>query len=179
MSFDAAFSDVVLIEGGYSDNPLDSGGKTKYGITEGVARANGYTGDMRALPLETARAIYKAQYWDLLRLDSVDALSPIISHKMFDIAVNGGIATAGKFLQRALNVLNRQQTDFPDVVVDGLVGPGTLYALTRFKALRGDAGMAVLSKALNAQGGVRYIEIAEAVPKDEAFEFGWLVKRVA
>lgn len=179
MSFDASFHDTIIVEGGYSDNAFDSGGATRYGITEAVARANGYTGDMRALPLETARAIYKAQYWDLLRLDAVDAVSPVISGKMFDIAVNGGIATAGKFLQRALNVLNREQADFRDVVVDGLVGPGTIYALTRFKAVRGDAGMAVLFKMLNAQGGVRYIEIAEAIPKDESFEFGWIAKRVA
>ena len=58
MSFDTEFQRVVLIEGGYSDNPLDSGGKTKYGITEAVARAYGYTGEMRDLPLSVARAIY-------------------------------------------------------------------------------------------------------------------------
>lgn len=31
-------SHVVSLEGGYSDDPLDSGGKTNHGITEKVSR---------------------------------------------------------------------------------------------------------------------------------------------
>ena len=66
-TFITAFEKVIGIEGGYSDDPDDRGGKTKFGITEAVARAHGYRGEMRDLGLTTARKIYKSSYWDVLR----------------------------------------------------------------------------------------------------------------
>lgn len=50
---------VLKSEGGYVNNPKDKGGETKYGITVAVARANGYKGNMRNLPKQTAIDIYK------------------------------------------------------------------------------------------------------------------------
>jgi lysozyme family protein len=94
VSFDASFHSVILLEGGYSDDPRDAGGKTCYGITEAVARANGYAGAMDKLPLDKARTIYKSQYWDTLNLDAIDALAPIVAAKLFDMAVNCGVGFA-------------------------------------------------------------------------------------
>ena len=51
MEFDDAFTALELIEGGYSNDPQDPGGETMYGITARLARAYGYTGAMRDLPL--------------------------------------------------------------------------------------------------------------------------------
>jgi hypothetical protein len=60
---------VYAVEGGYSNNKKDPGGATMYGVTEEVARANGYRGDMRRFPKHcdgpaTACAdnIYVSQY---------------------------------------------------------------------------------------------------------------------
>jgi lysozyme family protein len=178
MNFDSAFHSVILLEGGYSNDPRDAGGATCYGITEAVARANGYTGDMTKLPLETARAIYKTQYWDVLRLDKVDQLAPIIAAKLFGMGVNCGIGFASKSFKRALNVLNDGGKDYPDVPLDDPIGPRTLFALTGYIAKRGQAGIVVLLKALNILQGKRYIELAEALPRDEAFEYGWIANRV-
>lgn len=50
-------------EGGYVNHPADRGGPTGFGITEAVARANGYRGAMRALPRDEAAAIYRRLYW--------------------------------------------------------------------------------------------------------------------
>ena len=54
MNFDQAFDALLEHEGGYSDHAADPGGKTRYGITEVVARSHGYRGDMRELPLDAA-----------------------------------------------------------------------------------------------------------------------------
>lgn len=71
-SFDGAFDALIGNEGGYSNNPKDPGGKTMWGVAERVARAAGYTGPMRELPRDTAKAIAKRLYWDPLHLDQFD-----------------------------------------------------------------------------------------------------------
>lgn len=174
------FAATLGREGGFSDDPKDSGGATKYGITERVARAWGYTGDMRDLPLDDAEAIAKAMYWDPLRLDQVDELAPSVAHELFDTGYNMGIAAAGRILQRALNALNREQADYPDVEVDGVVGLMTIAALRAYitRARRGKQGVAVLLRALNVLQGAEYIAIAERSPPKERFVFGWLLNRV-
>jgi lysozyme family protein len=60
-------------EGGFSSHPDDAGGKTRFSITEAVARANAYSGRMEDLPKELAETIAKNQYWDALRLDDISA----------------------------------------------------------------------------------------------------------
>lgn len=178
-AFAEAFENVIGIEGGYTDDPKDSGGATRYGITERVARAHGYVGDMRNLPLGTAQAIYRAQYWDLLRLDEIARFSRRIAHELFDTAVNMGVGVAGGFLQRSLNAFNRNAADYPDVTVDNVIGPMTVSALRRLLAIRGGDGETVILRALNSLQGARYIELAESRPKDESFAYGWMLRRVA
>lgn len=177
--FEEAFRRVVMVEGGYSDHPSDTGGKTQFGITEAVARANGYAGDMRVLPLATAKTIYKRQYWDTLRLDDVDAIAPRVADELFDTAVNMGVGIAGRFLQRVLNALNRGGADYQDAVIDGVVGPMTVHSLRAYIQRRGREGETVLLRALNALQGTRYIEISEGRPQNEAFTYGWFRNRVA
>lgn len=178
MSFDQAFARTVGSEGGYSNNAADPGGETRFGITVAVARAHGYTGDMRALPLATAMAIYRTAYWDMIHLDLIDANSPAIAAEMFDTAVNMGVSVPVPFLQRALNAFNRQGHDYPDMPIDGLLGKVTAAALKTFLAKRGSEGEKALLLLLNAEQAVRYLEIIERRPSSEMFFMGWM-KRVA
>ena len=173
--FERAWAHTGPKEGGYANHPNDTGKATKYGVTERVARANGYKGDMRNLPLETAMEIAKAQYWDVLNLDRVAALSEPIALEMFDTLYNGG--DVGAWLQRCLNVLNQQGKVYPDMSVDGRIGPMTLEALRAYLAKRGKEGEAVLLKAMNAIQGERFIRIAEGNQSQEAFIYGWLKNR--
>jgi len=172
-SFKQAADQVLRVEGAYSNHASDAGGKTMWGITEAVARANGYQGDMRNLTVEFALSIYKSQYWDTLRLDEVAEISQVVAEELFDTAVNCGVGVAGKFLQTALNSLNQQATIYPDTKVDGVVGPVSVHLLKQFMAKRGAKGEVVLMKALNCLQGARYIAIAEARPANEDFVFGW------
>lgn len=59
MDVGALIYGVIDREGGFVDNPADKGGPTCFGITEAVARANGYSGAMRQLPRSVAETIYR------------------------------------------------------------------------------------------------------------------------
>jgi lysozyme family protein len=112
MSFDEAFSRLLVHEGNFSDHKADTGGKTCYGITEAVAREAGYSGDMRELPLDKAKAIYRSSYWNPMRCEQ---MPEALRYDIFDGAVNSGVGQSIKWLQRALGV--------PD---DGKMGPVTI-----------------------------------------------------
>jgi lysozyme family protein len=177
--FDDAFRDLILVEGGYANDPKDRGGRTMYGITEAVARAHGYRGEMRDLNLATAKAIYKRAYWDAIRLDQVAEIASGVAVELFDTGVNMGVRVAVRFLQVALNALNREGRDYPDVDVDGSLGPGTLGALRSYVRVRGNEGKTVLLRALNGMQCARYIQIASTDPTQERFVYGWIKHRVA
>ncbi len=114
MNFDAAFDILIGHEGGYANHPRDPGGETMWGVTAQVARANGYKGKMIDLPRETAKAIYRADYWEPCR---ADLLPECIRFDVFDAAVNSGVGQAARWLQRAASVAD-----------DGAIGPITVAA---------------------------------------------------
>lgn len=114
MNFDVAFDLLLKHEGGYSDHASDPGGKTRFGVTEAVAREVGYRGDMRELPLDLAKRIFKDRYWDAVKAEQ---LPPAVRYAVFDAAVNSGPGQSAKWLQRALGVAD-----------DGVIGPKTIAA---------------------------------------------------
>ena len=171
--------ELIAREGDFVDHPADRGGPTRYGITEQVARAHGYTGDMRALPRDTAAAIYREQYWTTPHFDAIDAIEPTIAAELFDGGVNMGTARASMWLQRALNLLNRGASDYPDMGVDGQLGAVSRAALQSYRRARpGAEGLAVLLWMIRAFRTGRYAEIAEANPSQEVFEYGWIARQV-
>lgn len=178
MDVDTLIEEVIAREGGYSDHPADRGGATRWGITEAVARAHGFAGDMRHFPREEAVEIYRRIYWLRPGFDRVADHAPAIAAELFDTAVNMGPSVAAGFLQRALNALNRNAGDYPDVIADGRIGPRTIAGLAGFLAVRGVAGGTVLMKAIEALQGERYIQLAENRPGNEAFLYGWLANRL-
>lgn len=179
--FEEAIKRTIGVEGGYSDRPDDPGGKTRFGITEKVARAEGYTGDMAALPVELANAIYWRLYWEPLHLTSIALLSIPVALEMFDTAVNCGIGTEAGFLQRALNSFNTGDLDCDLLKIDYAVGAATVATLAAFLKKRGAAGETVLLRALNGLQFVRYLEIVEGSPKHSQATsmFGWVLQRVS
>ncbi|MGN6058710.1 MAG: glycoside hydrolase family 108 protein [Sphingomicrobium sp.] len=179
MDVDTLIDRLIEREGGYADHPADKGGPTCFGITEAVARAQGYAGPMRLLPREEAIAIYRRLYWLRPRFDQVASRSASVAAELFDTGVNMGPAVATTFLQRALTALNRNAKDYPDLTPDGRIGAQTLAALDAFLKLRGrSCGEAVLLRALEALQGERYLRLAERRPANEAFLYGWLANRI-
>lgn len=107
MNFDMAFDRLIGNEGGYIDNPQDPGGETSFGITRPTLREAislklvSYDTTIASLTREQAKVIYKALVWDRAHMDDYD---PAIAFQVFDFAVNSGIETAIRKLQRAVGV---------------------------------------------------------------------------
>lgn len=166
---------ILETEGGFVDDPSDSGGPTKFGITQSVAREFGYNGPMEDLSRETAFAIYSGHYWRAVRADELIKVSARITEEIVDTGVNLGPGGSVKFFQRTLNVLNSNQTLYVDLKFDGLMGPKTLAAFKECYRTRGES---VIMLALNCLQGAYYIALAERHPKNERFVCGWITKRV-
>lgn len=179
MSYKNEFiNEILAVEGGYVDDPQDSGGETNFGVTKRVAVKSGYNGPMKEMTRWQARAIYMTLYWDVLNLDIIEKLSPSVAKELADTGVNQGVGRAAEFLQRSLNVLNNQEKMYTDIVVDNDIGPATVRALQKYLELRGTGGELVLYNMLNCLQGAFYVTLAERRVKDEKFVFGWFTHRI-
>jgi lysozyme family protein len=185
--FDPALQRTLVHEGGYARDPRDRGGETYKGVArtrhpgwEGWARidrarrARGFPGNLAddAVLQAAVTAFYRRHFWEPLRGDVLPDQS--VAEELFDSGVNMGLTRAVEFLQRALNVLNRDGTLYADLVVDGDLGPKTLAALRAY--LKKDKAE-LLVTILNVLQGMRYIELMTQSPIQEAFARGWF-KRV-
>lgn len=168
---------VIGKEGRYSNHPADAGGETMWGITAARARAAGYRGEMAAMPCGAAIEIYRLYYWAQPGFDRLAEIDLPIASRLLDIGVNCGPVTAGRMLQRALNVLNNGGALWPDLVLDGLCGAMTRAALEAHLRHRGAEGRRVLLGMIAAQHSVYYLELAERKPSQEVFQWGWQLNR--
>lgn len=114
MTFEDCIKIVLKHEGGFVNDPNDRGGETNYGVTVAVARNYGYKDDMKDLPLQTAKDIYKANYWNKVKAND---LPEEVRYIVFDTAINMGVTRASKFLQEAVGVEQ-----------DGIIGSQTIAA---------------------------------------------------
>jgi lysozyme family protein len=156
---------IIDIEGGYVNHPDDPGGATKYGITERVARNYGYQGDMRDLPVETAREIYYNQYIIEPKFDRLT--NPQIQYEAFEQGVNMGQNRAVRHLQEAYNAIHYQT-----IQVDGMVGNQTL------KAVNNSPYQHDIYKIMNILQGAYYIKLTQQNSKYKSFIRGWVRHRV-
>jgi lysozyme family protein len=164
---------IIKAEGGYTNNPLDTGGETMFGITIKVARANGYLGAMKDMPKAVAQKIYKDIYFVQPKFEAVYNVSPAIAEELTDTGVNMGTGFAKPLLQAALNLLDKQL-----LVEDGDIGAKTIEALKAFLNKRGKDGEVTLLKTLNVMQGAHYIDITKNRPANKEFFYGWMKNRV-
>jgi lysozyme family protein len=176
-------SGVIQREGGgkYTNNPADKGGPTKFGITLATLqrwRKRPVTAaDVEALTESEARQIYRHLFVIEPNFTLVLDINVEIGIEVVDTGANMGPGVAATFLQRILNVFNARAKFYPDLKVDGNVGPATAAALRSYIAKRGAEGIAVMLKQLNHLQGARYQELAEKREENEDFVYGWIRER--
>lgn len=120
-NYDRSLALVLDSEGGYTNDPNDSGGPTNWGITIADARMywkhDATARDVRLMPLTVAKQIYHGKYWDRVGGDELPAG---VDYAVFDYGVNSGVHRANMVLQRLVGVAD-----------DGVVGPKTLAAVAK------------------------------------------------
>lgn len=185
---DAIIGSIIAVEGRiFTNDPNDPGGPTKFGIT--LKALSSYRGhpctadDVRNLQESEARDIYYQFYVTKPKFGPVLALAPKLGAECVDSGVNCGTERACMWLQTALNAFNRSNItppDYPELKVDGDLGPKTIGALGTFIRLRGATlAETVLLRAMNSQQGAYYLSLGLKDPKFESFMFGWFSQRVS
>ena len=181
----SAITRVIQREGGYVNDPADTGGETKFGISK-----KAYPNlDVANLTETQAAAIYKRDYWDAIGADQLPAN---IREIAFDAAVNHGVGTAKQLLAQAGNdpqKLLQLRANFYQQIVDanpsqakfidgwmnrlrdlaaGVVSaavPAAVAAPAAAPAAAPTAGFASATASLPAQAE-RYLADPAAVPRD-------------
>jgi lysozyme family protein len=86
---------LFTLEGGYTNDYLDRGGETKYGISKKAFPEV----DIKRLTIEKAQDLYYKHYWVAGRCGD---LPKYLQYIHFDSCVNHGVETANRLLQKGI-----------------------------------------------------------------------------
>ena len=184
--FETAYYLTNKIEGGYSNNKNDAGGETYRGISrvtnpywlgwdivDNIKKTNfsaetiNEALDKNEVLQNFVKVFYLNNYWDAILGNKI--ADQQIANEVYDNAVNMGVPQAGIYLQKVINILNRNQSLYKDITVDGKIGGGTIQTLEMAIKLNGSR------RVLNVINGYQmkhYLECMEKNPVDEIF-VGW------
>lgn len=182
--FNIAFERTSVSEGGWkADDPNDNGGETYRGVARnyhpnwlGWPMIDARKGDAGFPDVllghnslnELVEVFYLEEYWARSRCEE---MPQIIANEVYDNAVLMGVGKSGKILQKSLNVLNRNQKDYPDIDEDGHVGPMTLRVMRICVGTRGEA---TLHKVVNLFQASHILAVMMRDPRKEVWAGGWL-----
>lgn len=182
--FRLALAATLGHEGVYSADQLDPGGQTYMSISRVYWQTwPGWlvidewlrAGQSMAVNLtEAVEDFYYGNFWGRIQGDAVAAICPAVAYELFDTAVNLDVPDAVRFLQTALNMQNQYQRIYPDLALDGKLGPKTLNCLRRYLSYQpGNVGKneGIL---LNCMNGEQYMHY-KANPRHEYFR-GWFAR---
>lgn len=172
---DKITAEIALNEGGYVNDPDDSGGITNHGITMAFAQlhpelfaSDGKTvtvEDMKSMKVESAEQAYVDFFYTPAHFDKVPNVSNI-TMQLLDMAVNmgendkTGETEAVKVLQHAVSC----------ATIDGEIGPATLAAVNAHLSA---FGAAVVNDSIVHARFAFYEEVVKAHPQDAKFLDGW------
>lgn len=166
-SFTPALTNTEKWEGGYSNNPNDSGGETYRGISRhsfpswsgwAIIDATSNKNDLNSnASLQVLVGdFYHSTFWKYGAINN-----QAVANKLFDCAVNVGTVHSTKIAQQVCNI-----------PMDGLIGPNTISAINQKAS---DAFLSAFDSAAEAY----HKAIAADNPRDAAFLAGWLRRDAA
>lgn len=165
-NFQTAYAITAKHEGGYQANPSDPGNYNSLGQLVGTNRgisAKVYeswinrpptVADMKAISSTTARAIYKARFWDKIRGDELP--NQPVANILFD-----GVVNHGQGVRLAQEVL--------EVAQDNIFGPVTFSALVK-------TNPADFYTRYRERRRQYYYQLVSANPSLQTFLPGWLAR---
>lgn len=151
-TINAALDKVAGIEGGYVNDPSDSGGETNHGVTLKFLKSvqpGATSADLKALDKAQARALFDQHF---VKAPGIHRLPDVAQAEAVALSINAGPTAAIKVLQRAAGV-----------EADGKIGPGTIAAV---KKLSNDQIKAAVDGF--------YQRIVDRDPSQKRFLKGWL-----
>ena len=173
---------ILAHEGGFVDDPYDTGGATNYGISLRFLRA--LQGDLKTSPtekdplhtgdydsdgdldIEDVRHLTKAQAIEIYHKYfwlpyHYETLPEKVRAKVFDMAVNMGPRQSHKILQRSLRACGQ------DIAEDGILGPRTRGACQKENPDH-------LTIALRCEAAGFYRSLTAQKPNLNRYLKGWL-----
>lgn len=163
-------------EGGaiFTNDEKDSGGPTKYGITQRFAEEHGYKGSVEFLTLDEAIVLGKKGVWDKMHLDQIHTIAPPLAYMLYDAGYNCGWKRAGQWFQQWLTINNNGSAYYEDIVVDGYIGNASIYAFNQYLNKRGlNHGIRNLVWSFLGSQSTHYRDCALKNEKNERFIWGW------
>lgn len=171
---------VYAKEGDFVDHRDDPGGPTRFGVTEKVARKDGYRGDMRHFPKHCtlaikvcADAIYTRDYVERPGYMPLIEIEPAVAEELIDTAVNMGPPRPSRWFQSSLNELGGYR-----IKVDGKVGPATISAFRSYRSRWGSYGCVAMLDRLDAKQRGEYDRLVSVNGRLRTFHKGWVAHRI-
>jgi lysozyme family protein len=162
--FDQAFSYLLANEGfTYTNDPLDSGGPTKFGITQKTYES--FVGrlveaaEIKDLTIEEAKKFYFERYWLLMSCDKITVLG--IAVCIFDTGVLYGPGTSAILAQKTANLCGA------NLKFDGHLGEKSIEFINLIR-------QGVFLENFHALALARIDSVIASNPKNEVFKNGWV-----
>lgn len=165
-SIDTILDQIIRREGGFVNDPSDSGGATNMGITRTTLKAwrerPVTIRDIKNLTPSEARAIYRDRY---IKAPGLDRLPADLQPVMIDAAVHQGPHAAVSLLQNVLNTVRSAPIDN-----DGIIGPITIDAAHEsLNRMGADLLLSVIEERRRF-----YYRLTAQTPALQKFLKGWL-----
>jgi lysozyme family protein len=179
----AVVAAIFAVEGGFTLDQNDRGNWTSGVVGQGELKGTNHgisamaypTLDIKNLTQEEATNIYIRDYISKPGYGDLITLSPAVGQKVVDAGVNAGTSRSSRWFQQSMNSLSRGGVDFPQINVDGKIGPGSIKSFEALRRIRGNVRACELTlKLLDAQQAIHYTSLSnfpQYVP-------GWIDHRI-
>ena len=195
-NFREAFDLVDDIEGDWNNDPDDQGGETYRGIArryssdwpgwqiidgkkpqymqDGVIKVDEFNTALKRDSQLNKLVVqfFKKKFWNSWHGDEIT--NQDLANEIYEASVHLGLQRTIRYIQAALNVLNRNQSLWKDLKEDGLCGPKTLNVLKKLL----ESNVSALIILINCQQGVAYLKAAQRSKVKEKYMYGWIERRV-